>query len=152
MAELSNKVVSAMEHLGATRRERPKARRMSLMTAATLPEPLREFIEDFDWPVGVTYGSTDEYGEPECFGIDFAYDPLQELGKDHIGPAIEGLRLFMIGIMGGEYVVAVSMDDPDLTDPIVWVVDHFIPEDESLEGYSFRYRMSELLEALCYLQ
>lgn len=120
---LSPKVLRQLDRLRATKRKRPKSRKFSTNVRARaplpdLPEPIRSFIEDYDWPDGFVLDQPSMC--TVC--IDFAYDPLEMLE--------EGPTTFMVGLTtGGAEALAVKLDDPRPSDPTLYVIDHETPDE-----------------------
>lgn len=144
---LSPAVVRELVRLGAERREKPSSRSI-LHHSGGLPEPLRELLQDWDWPEGITFEIPEEEEDRlnvhPMYSVDFGYNPLETC--DHYD-GCEGKRMVMIGLMGGgNYLVAVKLDDPEPSDPTTYIFAHDMPFVEH-PGYN-AIRLSRCLAAL----
>ncbi len=118
MNGLSSRVVERLLVLGAMRRSSPRACPIADADGKPidLPEPIRSLVEDFDWPSDIA-----RHGHARKTEFDLVF------GADHAAVCGEGLGPRCMVSFGADlergYLVAVDLDDGDLSDPVVYLLD-----------------------------
>jgi hypothetical protein len=144
---LSPAVTRELERLGARKRAEPSSRSI-LHHSGVLPEPIRELIQDWEWPEELRFELPDEaldrLSVGPMYSLDFAYDPLEAC--DHCD-GCEGKQMVMIGLGGGgNYILAVKLDDPEPSDPTLYIFAHDEPfvDDPSFNAVRFSSYLAAL--------
>ena len=107
-----------------------------------MPEPLRQFIDNIQWPMGREY-KWEENGEREMWMLDFGYIELGEYECSFHRPFL-GIGMYD----RGNYFLIIDMTDPQPEDPMVYTLDH-----ESFDEHQpnqLDLRLSELLTKLTF--
>ena len=139
---LSDEVIRLLKQLDVEILDRPQDLRIDV-PYEELPPALGQFLYCLEWPVGLTYEvlEVDDPLETEMWMMNFGYEPLELLTKDH-GDCYDGTFL-MCGIYdGGNYLLVVKRSDMS-DDPEVFSLDH---DDDGVPYKS--YKFSEFLSRM----
>lgn len=105
-----------------------------------MPEPLRQFIDNIQWPMGREY-RWEEGGEAEMWMLDFSFIELTEYECSFQRPLL-GIAMYD----HGNYFLIIDMADPNPADPLVYTLDHESFDDH--QPHKLGLRLSELLAKL----
>lgn len=118
-------IAAEIERLGGKFRPAPASPK--LVNGHPVPEPLRQFLFDVEWPRQISYASDEEsdlWVWLARFGLAEWLDPEEFVVENR------GARplVWWGETDGGNYLLLFDLDDPRPANPSVYKIDHYDPE------------------------